>query len=304
MYRTKYGPFDGNSWEDLCQHVFKKLHKTDGYQEMPASPGDFGIEGFTHSGLSFQCYCPSTHYSQDELYENQRDKITKDLKKLDTYKAELSKRLGSVKIKKWIFVCPEINRNKLLAHAKSKEEEVKSWGLPFIDHDFIILLQDADFYASEIHEIRSINGNKIVFETDLPIITKADDITIDYEENVDRKNRIRSTNESGYNSSKHNKLNASTVRKWMEGEGKVKRIEEEAPQIYYDLARVINQYESEIMDECLSWDDTPDKLVAYIKNNLTNRITEEIPLLSPTDRHAIADHMVSKWLAICTVDFE
>lgn len=304
MYRTKYGPFDGNSWEELCQLIFKKIYKSNGYQEMPASPGDYGIEGFTHDGLSFQCYCPSIHYNQDELYEKQRDKITKDLKKLHTYQSELNKRLGGTKINKWIFVCPEINRNKLLSHAKEKEAEVKSWNLPFIAPDFIILLHDADFYASEIHDIRSINGNKIIFEGTPPTISAADDETIDYEKNIKAKNKIRATNSNGYNKSKHEKLNASTIQKWLEGEAKIKRIEEQAPQIYYDLARTINQFESEISEECLTWEDTPEKLVSHIKINLSNRIEEELPLLSPTDRYAISDQMVSKWIAICTLNFE
>lgn len=303
MYRTKYGPFDGNTWEDLCQQIFKKKYISDGYQEMPASPGDFGIEGFTHSGLSFQCYCPSIHYAQDELYDKQRDKITADLGKLSKYQKELSSRLGQTQLKEWRFVCPEINRNKLLEHAKKKESEVRNLNLPFIDQGFVVLLQDADFYASEIHEIRSINGSKIVFESDFPIIEDASDESIDYEENVNRKNKKRCSNGGQYDETKHQKLNAITIENWLKGEVQIKKIEVQATQIYFDLARVINQYEDEVAEKCLNWDDTPEKLVEYVRDNLGARIAEEIDHLSPTDRRSIANHMVSKWIAICTLDF-
>ena len=70
MFNTKYGPFDGKTWEDLCQMIFKKKYEKESYQKIPASPGDFGLEGFTlSSGLAFQCYCPEKHYDRKELYE-------------------------------------------------------------------------------------------------------------------------------------------------------------------------------------------------------------------------------------------
>ena len=70
MFKTKYGPFNGDSWEDLCQQIFKNKFESEGYQEMKASPGDFGVEGFTKkTGVAFQCYCPDSLYTQDELYK-------------------------------------------------------------------------------------------------------------------------------------------------------------------------------------------------------------------------------------------
>lgn len=68
MIQTDFGTFDGTSWERLCQLAFK-LKYGPSYQRMPASPGDYGIEGWTTDGLAFQCYCPERHYTQDELYE-------------------------------------------------------------------------------------------------------------------------------------------------------------------------------------------------------------------------------------------
>ncbi len=55
MYKTKFGPHNGDTWEGLCQQIFKKKYGEEGYQEMIASPGDFGIEGYTKiTGLAFQ----------------------------------------------------------------------------------------------------------------------------------------------------------------------------------------------------------------------------------------------------------
>ena len=73
MYNTKFGPYDGNSWEDLMQLCFRLKYESEYYQSIPASSGDCGIEGFTKTGKVFQCYCPDNNMSSADLYEKQRD---------------------------------------------------------------------------------------------------------------------------------------------------------------------------------------------------------------------------------------
>jgi len=114
MIKTEYGKFDGDKWEKLCQICFHLNYKNEGYQEVKATPGDFGIEGFTKQGKVFQCYCPDEQYSTNELYIKHRDKITKDLKKLQRYEKQLKKYLGNVKIKIWYFVTPLYGKNKII----------------------------------------------------------------------------------------------------------------------------------------------------------------------------------------------
>src|SRR5690606_24929220 len=111
-----YGNFDGDSWEGFCQQCLKLKYEHDGYQEMPAWQGDLGIEGFTRSGILFQCYCPDEDYNPDLLYEKQRDKITTDLKKLITYETQLVSYLGAAKVVKWIFLTPEYKNKELVRH--------------------------------------------------------------------------------------------------------------------------------------------------------------------------------------------
>lgn len=81
MINTDIGPLDGERWEALIQSVFKRKYDT--YQEMVPSPGDLGIEGFVlGEGIVIQCYCPDEDYDTKTLHEKQRDKITRDIKKL------------------------------------------------------------------------------------------------------------------------------------------------------------------------------------------------------------------------------
>lgn len=307
MFKTKYGPFNGNTWEDLCQQIFKRKYAADGYQEMKASPGDYGIEGFTKAtGIAFQCYCPDNLYTQGDLYEKQRDKITKDLKKLKKYEQQLKSRLGKTKIKEWVFVTPEANHNKLLEHAQTKQTEVIGWGLSIISDGLIVLIKDADFFATEINHFQVINGEKLIFDDQiqiLPSYDKNDDLS-EYEKNINRKNKKRCNHEDGKNSNKLKKLNDITTKNWLDGEGLIKKIESTAPQVYHHLVRVINQYEDEVSEISVTWTGTAEELTERVKDSLFQRLRDEIPDMSTTDHRLISSHMVAKWLAFCPLDFE
>lgn len=71
------GYMTGNEWEDLCVRCYRIRYQKDNYTEIPAiQGGDAGIEGFTNKGVVHQCYCPEREYTDDQLYEHQRDKLT------------------------------------------------------------------------------------------------------------------------------------------------------------------------------------------------------------------------------------
>lgn len=302
-YITKIGPMDGNLWEEICQLVFKKLYRQFGYQEMPASPGDYGIEGFVKDyGIAIQCYCPEKVYTQEELYEKQRDKITRDLAKLNTYKDELKKRLGDCKIKKWIFLCPEINRNEILSHAVKKQEETRALSLDFLSDDFEVDVQDIDFYINEIQDIMVLKGSKITFDLTSHQLDLFNSTTEDMEENIRRKNEKRCTTNGFLNDEKHKRLNVLTGKKFLDGDILLRRIEKDSALIYFELARVINQYENEIEELCITWDALPEQLIEKIKGNLSLRIKESIPNLGDSERHSLVDSLAAKWIALCPLE--
>jgi len=74
--------------------------------------------GFTQNGIVNQCYCPERNYSDDGLYETQRDKMTEDYAD-----------------------------SRILKHVATKKEEVlkqKAEALEqydYIDENFVIVIQ-------------------------------------------------------------------------------------------------------------------------------------------------------------------
>jgi hypothetical protein len=308
VFNTLYGLFDGDSWERLCQQIFKKKFAADGYQHIPATPGDFGLEGFTTTtGCGFQCYCPDALYPGKELHAKQRDKITVDLKKLQTYENDLKKLLGATKLRRWYLVTPTIARNELLMHARSKEVEVRAWNLSILSPDFEVLVQDGDHYAAEIQELLHAFGKALDFgglPTNLSPLGSAPEV---YEKNILRKTnaRLQGRFTADKIAVKEAALNQRTQRDFLEHGSHFRRINEQAPTVHSRLMRLINGYEAHVLETRATWEGTPQQLTDKVRDGLAERISRELaPHIDETDASLIARLMVARWIAVCELDYE
>ncbi len=307
VFHTAYGAFDGNSWERLCQLVFKRKFSDDGYTHIPATPGDYGLEGFTKTtGCGYQCYCPDKAYQQKELYEKQRDKITTDLKKLQTYEADLTKILGATKLRRWHLVTPTIAHNDLIKHSQAKEAEVRGWNLSILAPDFQVLLHDADHYATEIQEMKLAVGQALDFGGLPAVLPDLNDSSETYEKNIMRKTRTRLAKAPADKlEGRVARLYAKTLREFLDHGSHLKRINDTAPTVHSRLARLINGYEAEVDERCFTWEGTPQELTDKIRDGLTERIVRELaPAIGETDAADIARMIVARWIAVCEVDYD
>lgn len=306
MFNTKFGPFNGTAWEGLLQQVFKRKYQADGYQEMPASPGDFGIEGFTkYTGWAFQCYCPDKHYERSELYDNLRDKITTDLGKLKTYQADLQARLGDTKISRWIFVTPEIDKNALHIHARKKEADVREWDLPFLASDFTVLLWDGDHFIVEINEIRTAGGESLIFDEQAPILAALNGEQEEYENNVHRKSaaRLADTASRPDYQQRVTQVSQLTIENFLQADGLFRRIESTSPTAFAKLVRLINEFEQYVIETSASWSGSAQELTDKVRDGLAQRIADELSEFSLTDANKVARHMTARWLAVCQLNY-
>jgi hypothetical protein len=141
--RISIGEVDGEGWEDFCQQLLRlKYSDNEGYQEVPDRyGGDLGIEGFTQTGRAFQCYCPEGEPTHKELYEGQRDKVTRDISKLLKNETALKRLLGPIIVREWQFLTPSHDSKELIAHCTKKTQEVRSSGKSHVSQDFTILIR-------------------------------------------------------------------------------------------------------------------------------------------------------------------
>lgn len=148
--KTSIGEVAGDGWEEYCQKLLKIKYDSVGYHEVPARfGGDLGIEGYTRSGLVFQCYAPDGNPPAKELYESQRKKITKDISKLLKNGSDLLKVMGGVIVEKWHFLTPSYDHRGLLPHCHKKETEVHKAKKKHISQRFVIEIKTEDHFIKE-----------------------------------------------------------------------------------------------------------------------------------------------------------
>lgn len=264
MFKTEYGNFNGTSWEDFCQICFKKKYELEGYQEMPAWQGDLGIEGFTRTGIVFQCYCPDEEFTPDALYEKQRDKITTDLKKLSTNEIELANYLKTIKVKQWIFVTPGYKKKDIVKHCQDKAEEYRNLNLSILDAGFDVLIYDIDFFATEIPLVLDYRKQKVEIN---PSTQKSDSEIADWKtkeislvDNAIRKHGQRISATLANRDGKINTLTQSSIKSFLNGNITIKIMQEKFPKDYEKFVRVVSQYESRVEEMCITNTDDYNSL--------------------------------------------
>lgn len=308
MLNTDYGQFDGDTWEKTCQKCFKLKYVSEQYQEIPASPGDYGIEGFTSTGKVFQCYCPDYDYTQTELYQKQRDKVSTDLKKLKTYSAKLQSKFGLSSIKEWIFITPAINRHDLIAHCEAKRVEVLSWGLSNIDPTFKVLAYDIDFLIPQINTVISSMGNKMsITPTTVagePEINKYKNSDGTLVENALRKHNARLEQNGVSNESNIQVLTQKTIRHFLDGSIILEKWKDYIQDDYEKFRGLVDRFEEEVIEICVFPTDDFNERLRSIKQDIASMISENFHGISTVMSKDLSNYVVADWILRCPIEFQ
>lgn len=307
MYQTEYGLFDGDSWERLCQVCFRLKYVDEGYQPIEASPGDYGIEGFTRTGKAFQCYCPESNYSADELYEKQRDKITKDLRKLILYEKELLKYLGDVKISQWFFVTPHVRKKDLISHCTNKVKEFRDKNLTILASNFDVLFMDIKYFAKELPTALGQVNKKIELQCIKPLsdfeIAAWKESKSSLVSNALRKHRARFNPMPNDIENVVDHLTTNTIRNYLEGDDKLRNWEELYQDRFERFQKVTTRFEKMVEEKCLFPSKSSNKLIDEIRYDLINRLEKEFPELDILTIEDLSDYSISKWILECPIEF-
>ena len=308
MYRTPYGNFNGDSWEDFCQLCFKLKYENDGYQEMPAWQGDLGIEGFTRSGIFFQCYCPDTEYNPDKLYEMQRDKITTDLGKLVTYEKELKSYLKTIQVTKWIFVTPEYKKKDLVKHCQDKAEDYRKITSSILAPDFDVLVHDIEFYSEQIPIFLNFREKKLDID---PKEKKSEGEIADWKsksislvDNAIKKHKQRIPEKAKNIDEKINNLTQKSVSDFLNGDAMIRKWAEKYQDQYEKFQKVVDQFEKRVEEKCAVADGNSNLLYNEIEVELNEKIKASFSFLDDTMIDRLTARVMADWILRCPISFE
>ena len=295
--------YDGTEWERRVKRWLRLRYPAGEFEEVPAEhSGDFGIEGFSRDGIAYQCYAPSGPLKVKDLYENQRGKITDDIRKFIDREAELTKLFGPLIIKSWWLVVPEHRSAKLVQHATTKAEEVRTANLPYVAADFCIHIATADDFALEREaairqgiealrlEEKEVAPDEIQewADTNDELVNKLDSKIIAYSGET-RPHRIRD-------------LRERWITSFIVAENMLKKLEVTYPGVWIGLAELRRRKEARLYLKYSSTRAGADVLNETIEE-LQAAILKRVPNLDERHAEDVAVGTVAEWLHRCPLKF-
>ena len=291
--------WDGDEWEEWCLLLVQRRYGADQVQTVPAKHrGDLGIEAFTHDGCAFQCYAAEEPISVAERYEKQRDKLTRDLGKLEKKKDEFARLLGVVKIKRYMFMVPIFDSQELVQHASIKAEEYRKKSLGHLDEDFRIIVATDKAYADTLDELLKKPRTLIdVFSS--PV----DDVRSWMKDNagsVDKADDKLSLLLS--DKSLRTRTLEGLVTQYISGTNALDRLREKYPANWESATRFYNNKEVLLALEYPTFDGNIRSISAMAKD-IAQELASEVPALDGRLRVALSWRSIADWLMRCPLDF-
>lgn len=296
---------DGDEWEYWVTEFYRLRYQNQGFQEVPAAyKGDGGIEGYTKTGIVYQCYCPNKSYSDDELWVHQRDKVTKDINKL-IKNGEILLKIGvGTPIKQWDFVIPQYKDKRILEHCKKKKDEVIAKSLEYIDKSFDIIIKVAEDFKPEIYKLAYLNSDKI--DITLKEFEEIDLENCDSEKikNIERK--IAKIMDPNTNTKEYKQLVEIMTKKYAEGIEIINNIKSVIPPLYETIISIDSSYKTNLEFECLMNESKSlnkvflQEKLKELDNELKAQVGNVITQKSITE---LKFNLMSSWIADCPMDF-
>ena len=306
------GYMSGNAWEELCVQCYRIRYQEDNYTVVPATHGgDAGIEGFTNKGIVHQCYCPERIYTDNELYEHLRDKLTTDIDKLKNNAKRLIE-LGVPAITEWHFNIPEYKDSRILSHAENKCKEVLEAkqnhpdDFIHIAENFKIVIKITDDFTTEISRIirTTLTDKKLNLAIKHSCEPDWSKCTSEKVSNIRRK--IKAVMLTDDDSDAVNRVVGMYVDCYISGMEIMNTLRVKFPEIYEDIFRLEQSYKREVTIKTLM--NTDKKM----NSKLFDEILDDFHLKLKQDFSNIFDEasigelkqdMVASWLADCSMEF-
>lgn len=301
----------GDKWEELCVSCYIDRYQKENYQFIPAANGgDAGIEGFTQTGIVHQCYCPERKYSDNELYNHQKNKLTTDINKLKKNGNRL-KALGVPIIHEWHFNIPEYRDARIIQHANKKCNEIKSEKLnnsqdyDHIADDFKIIIKTPSDFKVEIsriirNPISDYRLNLSIEHTGNVDWSKCDSQKV---ENIKRKIKaIMNYSDDTIT----NKIVSVYIDYYNSGLINMQRLQSEFPEIHKELYQLKKSYENEVKIRTLmNTDHSMNKnIFESILNDFESKLEKEFSTAFNTASISeLKQDMIASWLADCSMEF-
>lgn len=307
MQTELFGEVYRKEWENICQKLLRIKYKVEGYSEVPEKyGGDLGIEGFTHNGIFFQCYCPDQSDVYNSLYEHQRDKITQDINKLISNIVDINKLSGNLLISEWHFLTPTYDNKDLLSHCRKKENELKSQINQFLTPNFKIQIKTEHDFIPEAQFLISTNLQKIPLASDELTDDEIKNLLKTKNEIIE-KIRIKLEKIHALNSNKK-KLALSINEIFLQyerGQVELEKLRVNYPQYHIKIIKIKSILDSQIRNLSLLNEKPGGEFLREVLQDYNNKlITEYGNSFDMALIDCLTNEAISDWIVRCPLNFE
>lgn len=292
----------GAEWQAWCETLWRKRYASKSPHDLQMVPakhqGDLGMEAFSHDGHLYQCYAVEEPISTAERYGKQRDKLSTDLFKLKTKKLDVKKVLGSVIVKKYIYMVPLHDSRHLVSHAQTKAAEVKGWKLPFISQSFAIVIETEDDYVTERDLVLAIPKPLID-----PVPLNSSAIPNWKDSNSELKERALSKLAGVLDENARSRVFDALLRKYLDGENALDRLRVASPEGYQSIQVSVSHKESVLVLDYSADPEGTQRTLKEIAGDLSEEFLSVCPILDKRTTETLAWASVADWLMRCPLSF-
>lgn len=290
-------------WEKFANDLLCTHHSLLGgsYQPIPDSQGDKGLEGIADSGDAYQCYADQDSKTHKERVKKQKNKITKDLEKLNANKDWWRDFCGTTKVIRWTLLVPYVADKTVIAHGRKKGRELLAKKLPFIDAKFEVFVKCADHFPRALLVAREprlpkassppITPTEIAtFKSNQPVFVK----------HIDEKLKKVLDNESdttreGYRD--------TLLRRHLDASNVFDELQKMFPSEWEELVELITRKGESIETENLLATGPAKQRLTEVQKEFKRSLEVAHKFLTEGDRERVSWGTVSKWLGECTLNF-
>jgi hypothetical protein len=292
-------------FQDRVCELLRRRYINHDFCEIPdRHGGDRGLEGFSRDGCAYQCYAAEEPLTPDELYEKQRDKITRDIGKFVTNSADLQSIFHPTVIKRWILVVPRHESAKLLIHAGTKAGEVRDHNLPYVACDFTIHIETLEYFAVEAAQL--LGAVRTQLRMDLETVTSTE-IDSWQSQNNSLTNTLIGKLEKlpsyrCHNTAKQQQQVAGLIKQFLVGQNLLHKLLIQYPEVYKKVGRAKSDQENLL--EAASLQTTTGQ--AHFQAQLASLSSSLTPILVGFDKNHVEQlvyESVTDWLVRCPLDF-
>jgi hypothetical protein len=238
--------------------------------------------------------------STPDRVKKQKKKIAIDLGKLKKHESFWASVFGGKKLRKWIFVTPDVPDKDVVVHARKHAKKVRDQNLPFIDASF------EAFVVTDKHFQRALDwrAKHGVATLDLPpdSVSQAevDNVKSAFVANLERKlKQVLPNLPSGLFTARRNEY----LRWYLEHENVLAKVFAQDAELFERIKNFRAQQEENVKFDSTVDDAPPNRRLANARKTLVEDLDRDFKRLGKATLNVVARGSIASWLGNCSLEF-